>query len=262
MASYGVWMLSVPDTFVPAALSELEAYRRENRHAAAAPPRPEPSFPGAWPSVAAYAGLMIALAGFARELSFGFDWLSIGRMDGARLAAGEWWRVVTALTLHRDLDHLLGNVAFGAFFAYFVCRYWGSGLGWLGIVLAGAVGNLVNGFVAGPDHLSIGASTAVFGALGILTAHTWRRGFPARATRRERIAPIVAGLGLLAFTGTAGENTDLGAHLFGFAAGFVLAAYVARLEIPSSPALQRAFAAAAWLLVAGAWCSGLAARGL
>ena len=60
----------------------------------------------------------------------------------------------------------------------------------------------------------------MFAALGLLTAYTWRRGFLRETPWRGRIAPIVAGIGLLAFTGTAGENTDLTAHLFGFVAGF------------------------------------------
>jgi hypothetical protein len=36
-----------------------------------------------------------------------------------------------------------------------------------------------------------------------------------------RIAPIVGGLALLMYTGTGDENTDIGAHLMGFACGFV-----------------------------------------
>ena len=52
-------------------------------------------------------------------------------------------------------------------------------------------------------------------------------GWDAR-TLRERAAPVVAGLGLLAYTGTAGVNTDIGAHLMGFGTGFVLALVIAR----------------------------------
>lgn len=253
-----VWVLSVPASAKPAALAELAAYRGEN-----AKPGParvaEPIFSGSWPSLLAFAGVLLLIAACARELALGFDWLALGRMDAGRVVAGEWWRVVTALTLHREAGHLLGNIGFGAFFAFFVCRSWGGGLGWLGIVLAGALGNAVNAIVAPPEHLSIGASTAVFGALGILSAHTWRRGFPAGSSFKERLAPVVAGVGLLVFIGTAGENTDLGAHLFGFAAGFSGAAWIARGPIPTSPRLQRLCAAGAWTLVVGAWVWGLLA---
>jgi membrane associated rhomboid family serine protease len=254
-----VWMLSVPESSAAVALSEIDAYRRENRRRSPVRHVEPQSFPHAWSSVIAFAAVLIVFAGFARELTFGVDWLADGRMDGGRLMAGQWWRAVTALMLHRDLDHLLGNVAFGGFFAFFVCRYWGSGLGWLGILAAGTLGNFVNGWVAGPAHLSIGASTAVFGALGILTAHTWRRGFPPDAKPRERIAPIVAGLGLLAFTGTGGENTDLGAHLFGFMAGFGIGALVAGRRLPTSRHVQVALAGGVWIVVVGAWLAAVLA---
>lgn len=35
-----------------------------------------------------------------------------------------------------------------------------------------------------------------------------------------RHGPIVGGLALLMYTGTGDENTDIGAHLFGFLSGF------------------------------------------
>ena len=139
------------------------------------------------------------------------DWLGAGpARGGRRCSSGEWWRAVTALTLHVELDHLGGNLAFGAFFGYFVGRYFGHGVGWLAVLLAATGANVLNAWVQSPAHRSIGASTAVFAALGLLVTYTWRRGFLRDTPWRARIAPIVAGLGLLAFTGTAGENTDLG----------------------------------------------------
>jgi rhomboid protease GluP len=98
----------------------------------------------------------------------------------------------------------------------------------------------------------------------VLVAYTWRRGFLRETPWRSRIAPIVAGLGLLAFTGTAGENTDLGAHLFGFVAGFggglLLAAWVRPVWLRSRRA-QSACAALALLAVLGAWAVGLGRAG-
>jgi rhomboid protease GluP len=40
--------------------------------------------------------------------------------------------------------------------------------------------------------------------------------------RRRLLLPIAAALALLAFLGTEGERTDVGAHLFGFLAGALL----------------------------------------
>ena len=41
---------------------------------------------------------------------------------------GEWWRIVTAITLHADLAHLSGNLLGIALFTYLCCRYMGNGL--------------------------------------------------------------------------------------------------------------------------------------
>jgi membrane associated rhomboid family serine protease len=115
-----------------------------------------------------------------------------------------------------------------------------------------------------PEHRSIGASTAVFAALGLLTAFTWRRGFLRETPWRGRIAPIVAGIGLLAFTGTAGENTDLLAHLFGFVDGFVGGVVLARwahLEWLQRRRVQSLCAGIAALTVLGAWVWALVAAG-
>jgi membrane associated rhomboid family serine protease len=191
------------------------------------------------------------------DMGLGVDWLAAGRMDGARMLAGEWWRPVTALMLHADAAHLLGNLLFGSFFAYSVCRYFGGGFGWLAIVACGALGNVANGFLAGQDHRSLGASTAVFAALGLLSGYLWRRGFPSHASRREQLAPVIAGIGLLAFTGTGGENTDIGAHLLGFVAGFGGGIAVARTGVPTAHSAQLGAAAAAAGIVTVAWTLAL-----
>ncbi len=180
------------------------------------------------------------------------------------MLAGEWWRAVTPLTVHVELAHLGGNLAFGAFFGYFVGRYLGAGVGWLAVLLGASGANLLNALVQSPLHRSIGASTAVFAALGLLVAYTWRRGFLRDTPWRGRIAPIVAGLGLLAFTGTSGENTDLGAHLFGFIAGLVFGGALGHF-VPTawlkSTRVQRVCGAVAVLLLAAAWAVGLTAAG-
>lgn len=254
----GAWVLSVPTGVHDRARAELVDYQRENPVRRPAPRPPRRGGRG-WPGVIGYLAVIVLMIVATRQLSFGIDWLGVGRMDAGALRAGEWWRAVTALTLHADAAHLLGNAAFGTFFGYSLARIWGGGFGWLAIVLAGAAGNFLNGLVNGPDHRSIGASTAVFGALGLLTAYSWRRGFPTGASRREKIAPVVAGIGLLAFTGTGGENTDIGAHLLGFVSGFVIACVVARVGPPESERAQIASAALALSIVAGAWAVGVAA---
>ncbi len=160
-------------------------------------------------------------------------WDSLGSANAARILDGQWWRVVTALTLHGDGAHVLGNALIGGSFIILLCRGLGASLGWFLVMLSGALGNTINVFALGPPHDAIGFSTAVFGAAGLLagsrpffgrldSGEDLGFGFRLRRFIRSAFVPVAAGLGLLAMLGSGGENTDLGAHLLGFASGVLL----------------------------------------
>lgn len=250
--------VQVPEYEYRRARDEIAGYERENARSAHAPQSVE--FVGrGWPGVAIYAGLLMFVAVCLEQSVLGLDWLLAGRLDAGALTGGEWWRAVTALTLHADVRHLLSNLVFGSFLGYFAARHMGSGLAWAAIVAAGAVGNVLNAMLSGPEHLSIGASTSVFAALGLLAAFTWRRSLADGMTMRARVGPLVAGVALLAYTGTAGENTDIGAHLTGFVAGVAGGALLARAKLHTSAATQLALGAGALGVVAVAWIRALAA---
>lgn len=258
----GAWDVYVPAPSADQAAAELRQYLSENKRAIGH--RRIEEVGDGWPGVVAYAAVLLIAFVCVRDNALSLDWFGAGRLQAGRVVAGEWWRSVTALTVHVEMDHLLGNLAFGAFFGYFAGRYLGIGVGWLAILGAAALANGFDALLQPPAHRSIGASTAVFAALGMLTAYTWRRGFLRETPWRGRIAPIVAGLGLLAFTGTGGENTDLLAHFTGFAVGFgsgLALARWARVELLSSRRTQRLCAAVTLALVIGAWVWGLAAAG-
>jgi membrane associated rhomboid family serine protease len=156
---------------------------------------------------------------------------------------------VTALTLHADAAHLLGNAVGCAVFVTAVLRLLGPGLGgWL-VLLAGAGGNALNALVHGARHSSIGFSTAVFGAIGILGGLQFGR---KRGQRRAWLA-IAGALGLLAMLGTS-ERTDILAHLFGLLVGLVLG-LAAGVAVPRPPgaAAQWTLAAGAVAVLAGSW---------
>jgi membrane associated rhomboid family serine protease len=261
-AGFAGWEISVPAAQAEQAAAELAQYLHENKRPAGQ--RRVEEVGDGWPGVVAYVAILVAAFVCIRVSAFSLDWFGAGRLQSGRVLAGEWWRIVTALTVHFDVDHVLGNLAFGAFFGYFVGRHLGRGVGWLAVVAAAALANAINAALQPPSHTSIGASTAVFAALGMLTAYTWRRGFLRETPWRARIAPIVAGLGLLAFTGTGGENTDLAAHLLGFVMGFGGGLALARwMRVPwlRDARLQRLCAIAALAIVAGAWVWALASAG-
>jgi len=256
------WEIWVSAANAAQASGQLAQYLSENKRAIGQ--RRVEEVGGSLPGVAVYVAILLLVFACLHLSVFYLDWFGAGRLDAGRVVRGEWWRTVTALTVHVDADHLGGNLAFGAFFGYFAGRYVGRGVGWLAVLLAAALANALNAVVQSPAHRSIGASTAVFAALGLLTAYTWRRGFLRETPWRGRIAPIVAGIGLLAFTGTAGENTDLTAHLFGFIMGFGAGLALARwtrIEWLRSRGRQAVCAGLAVAIVVAAWAWALVAAG-
>ena len=250
--SYGA-VLVVAAADSARAADELRLYDEEN------PPRRPPApvridVHDGTPGVVAYVVLVCAVAWAAGESLFGMDWVYLGRVDGALIREGEWWRTVTALTLHSGLSHLVGNIVFGAFFGFFAGRLLGPGVGWLAILLGGAGGNALNTLLLESTHRAIGASTAVFAALGLLAGFVWRGRLMSQERWPYRVGPIVGGFALLMYTGTGDANTDVGAHLMGFLCGLLAGVVLAPLRRAfRRSGLQLAAAAAAVLLVAGAW---------
>jgi membrane associated rhomboid family serine protease len=206
------------------ALTELRSFEEENRNW---PPLPPPSRPLVENTLAALSVLLLlAIFHNLTQLDISLaehpvvNWKDLGNADAARILAGEWWRTVTALTLHADWLHLFSNLTIGGFFIVLLCGELGSGLSWTVLLGAGALGNLVNAWCQPLNHHSVGASTMVFGAVGALAAITMVR---YRFSLQKRWGlPVAASLALLALLGTEGKNVDLGAHLFGFGYGVCL----------------------------------------
>lgn len=147
-------------------------------------------------------------------------WYEIGSVQAWAIFHGQWWRLLTGLTLHQDLVHLFSNVFIGGGFIVLLCLEIGSGWGWFLTLLSGGLGNGLNVLIQGVPHNSVGLSTSVFGALGILAA--LRTVKSPDSNLEQKLLPLGAALGLLALLGTGGKNTDVGAHLSGLGCGFVL----------------------------------------
>lgn len=201
------------------AVRELQLYDDENPPVVPKPPRRLPPR-NAMPGMFGYVVIVCLVAWLAGTAAFGQNWLPAGRIDGELIRSGEWWRLITALTLHASPEHLMGNLVFGTVFGLFAGRLLGSGVSWLSIVTAAAVGNLLNTLFLESAHRAIGASTAVFAALGIVAGFVWQGKLMSQERWPYRFGPIVGGFALLMYTGTGDENTDVGAHLMGFLSGF------------------------------------------
>lgn len=253
----GGYALYVEKEHVESVREQLSRFDRENRYW---PPRADllPSGKSSASSTMLYVLLIWGVFIVSNE-----DLVRAGSASEEAIGAGEWWRGLTALTLHADWAHLVGNTVGGFLFFGLVFRFLGVGFGWICILLTGFLGNLLNAWgYAGTGHNSIGASTAVFGSLGIVVGYRILRQF--RLTRwswpRHLWVPLVAGIVLLGFLGAGGERTDVLAHGWGFLAGLLLGAGGAALRADERwrrPAPQRILGWLTLLAVMGAWALAL-----
>ncbi len=257
----------VPSSWSADAAAELRLYDEENPPAR---PRPQPHNPEVFdpiPGLIGYVLVVCLVMGFEGYSFFDENWRLAGHVHGAAVRDGEVWRLFTALTLHSGLKHLAGNLVFGVFFGLFAGRLLGSGYAWLVIVLAAGIGNAVNVLLLDPSHRAIGASTAVFAALGLVAGYVWRGKLMSQEHDRwtTRIGPIVGGLALLMFTGSGSvdaetgiNNTDVGAHLLGFVAGFLSGSLLIRFgPLPRSQTGQLLAGATTLAIITVSWLLAL-----
>ena len=249
--------LLVAEPRVIEARRELAAYAEDNRSLPTSQPPPLSLREGLTGVLAYWCAVLFVYAA-ARQHAFAIDWFLAGEAQADRIVGGEWWRVFTALSLHVDVGHLFSNLVAGSLFGFFLSEILSSGLAWLMILIAGGAGNLLNAFFQAPTHTSVGASTAIFGAVGVLAVlalkyrpSQWQRGL-------RRWVPLAAGVMLLAFLGIEGERIDVGAHLAGFIVGCVLG--LSCLAVGSSVIMHRmsgAWGAGATILFVGSWLFAL-----
>ena len=201
----------------------------------------------------AVAALLLSFFALTGPRAAGGAWFDRGSASAARILQGEFWRTITAITLHADLAHVLGNVTACVVLVPPVSQALGPGTGLWVLLLSGAAGNALTALVHGAPYSSVGTSTLTFGAIGVLTAQALVARWRGRPTRRRLWVVIVASLVLLAMLGTA-KGADILGHVFGLLAGAVLG-LVAGLARPRSvtPPIEWALVVAAMALVVACW---------
>lgn len=212
------WEVWVGEGDFEASLDKIAQYFKENPDTPPVPVLPLPEWHKTWSGIGA--ALLLAVVYWA-EAYYGVAETFVEKFGAVsdRILNGELYRTVTALMLHADAAHLAGNMAGIALFGTAVCGVVRPGVGWLLILMTGVLGNLANAALQPPGHWSIGASTAVFGAIGLLSAFQFWDKYQRPGYRLKAWLPLAGGLALLGLLGTAGEHTDLMAHLFGLLSG-------------------------------------------
>ncbi len=222
------WELRISAADHEQAEAALQQYRRENRRW---PWRQEVLKPGLlfdWGALA-----WLALAVFFYALETRIELRTVGRVDNAALAAGEWWRLFTAIWLHADIGHIAANLSIGLVLLGLVMGLYGTGVGLLAAYLAGAAGNVMSWLCSQPPHLSLGASGMIMGCLGLLAVQSVSHIRRNPGAAKLVIGGIAGGVMLFALLGLAPE-TDVLAHFGGFLGGLVIG-----IPLNLRPALAR-----------------------
>jgi len=139
-----------------------------------------------------------------------------GALFGPAVAAGDWWRIITAGFLHAGPLHILLNM----YFLWFLGNLLEPAIGKLrfGIIyFVALVGGSLGALLVSPNAVTVGASGAVFGLMGAGILIMRSRG----------IDPMQSGLGvtLLLNLGISFviPNISIGGHIGGLMAGGAVA---------------------------------------
>jgi len=247
------WALWVRDADDEKALDAIQKYMDENHSRPEASPslaegEYQRTFTGVWVAM----GLLMLHAAIDLADNREFFIRAYGA-SAFHIMKGELYRSTSALMLHANAMHILANMVGVSIFGSFVCSTMGLGVGWFMILSTGIAGNLINAALQAGGHISVGASTSIFGAIGILSAYQFARKFGRPGERFKTFLPLCGGLALLGILGS-GEHSDLMAHLFGFvsgiAAGLVYCFFIKR---PVSSSCQTAFLLVSGFIIAAAW---------
>lgn len=147
----------------------------------------------------------------------------------SRVKIGEVYRLVTALFLHMNFMHILGNLIVTALFVSRIEYLLGPAKTIAIYLLAGISGNLVSIAIV-PEPIKAGASTALFGIVGLMLGYlilNWRALSYINGSAKAQFycSAIMILVFLLMFTPSTNDSSvDHLGHFGGFLAGVWLAA--------------------------------------
>ena len=134
---------------------------------------------------------------------------------------GEIWRLFTSMFLHAGLTHLFFNAYALFIFGLEMERIYGPDRYVVIYVLAGLFGSLASVASKG-NVLSVGASGAIFGVIGMNLAYFLLHRKTFGEFGRSRVSSTLVIIGINIFLGLSISRIDNMAHMGGLVAGFLL----------------------------------------
>jgi len=145
------------------------------------------------------------------------DLYLLGADMAFRTGLWKWWRTVTAIFLHNGLIHIGFNMMVLLDVGPVVEEVYGSALFLFLYLTSGVAGNLLSDWQG--SGLSVGASGAILGLVGVMIAITTKRSGAAAQAERSRLISWVVTIFAMGFFLPIVNNW---AHFGGLAAGFAL----------------------------------------
>ena len=162
--------------------------------------------------------IMMTLSGGSENIE---NLIRFGANSKILVAEGEWWRLFTASFIHIGFFHILFNMYFFYSLGPVFERLFGSMNFLIIYLIAGIFGNLLSFAFGSPYTVSAGASTSLYGMLGLAIGlmATYRDDEIIRSFGASFISVVVINVvySLLA------PGVGIYGHLGGFIAGFLLA---------------------------------------
>jgi rhomboid protease GluP len=198
---------------------------------------------------------LIALLIFVFSVEIAFDALdseqaiiNLGALWRPSVAAGEYWRLLSATFLHGSFDHLIGN-AVALFILGMLCEHAFGRRQFVLLYVASAVGGSLLSLLWSPGP-SVGASGAIFGLQGAAIA-LFRRQRERLLVRDRRIGVVLIVWAIYTVLGgLTAPYIDNGAHIGGLSTGWLVGRRLHPLVLEPIP-LERARTLRRWLWMVG-----------
>jgi len=159
--------------------------------------------------------------------------LALGAIDSARVRDGEHWRLLSAVFLHFDVEHLLSNLGVLAIVGPPLAHQIGAWRFLLVFLVSGVGGNVASQVIMPTVALKGGASGAITGVLGALGGLSLR---PERRVKRKAWQTLGALAAIYGFLVGFDATSDNVAHVGGLVVGLALGVVVAPVRLPPGQA--------------------------
>jgi membrane associated rhomboid family serine protease len=188
--------------------------------------------------LAAIVAIFVAMVATSGDVAFSpVTLVRWGAQFGPAVANGEWWRLLSSMWLHAHPLHLGLNGLFLWRFGAYVERLLGPVVFLIVYLLTGVVASAVSLQFQASNGLSVGASGALFGLVGVLlTVAMTSRGSGGLGDMLAELRPnLISVVVVNLILGFLVQGVDNAAHIGGLAGGLVLGWFVGRHSLDSTP---------------------------